>query len=127
MTLDNPTHTLKLADGYGSTPCELLDTFGPLATVRVPAGAYWQSSHPSTRTVLLADLSPLTAAEIGGADPDDGFEDFQEATCLIAAGEIHAAWKCVSRASRKARAVGAESLAEECDALRAALALRPDQ
>ena len=56
-----PTHTLKLADGYGQTQCELLDMAGPLATVRVSSGAYWERTRAETRVVRVAQLLPIPA------------------------------------------------------------------
>jgi len=53
-----PTHTLKLADGYGSTPCEILAVTGPLATVRVNAAAYWERDRFEVRVVRAADVRP---------------------------------------------------------------------
>ena len=56
-----PTHILKLADGYGQTQCELLTVTGPLATVRVNGGAYWERTRPETRVVRVEQLSPISA------------------------------------------------------------------
>lgn len=52
----NATHTLNLADGYGSAQCELLDVTGPLATVRVRDNSYWEKDRYTTRVVLFEKL-----------------------------------------------------------------------
>jgi hypothetical protein len=53
------THTLTLADGYGSTRCEVLAVTGPLASVRIADNAYWEAPRFTTRIVRTACLKPL--------------------------------------------------------------------
>lgn len=55
------THTLKLADGYGTTKCQMLSTDGVLAVVLVKSGAYWERPREVTRVVRLAALTPVAA------------------------------------------------------------------
>jgi len=50
------THTLKLADGYGSAPCELRAVSEGLATVRVNAAAYWERDRFEVRVVGAVNL-----------------------------------------------------------------------
>jgi hypothetical protein len=55
------THYLRLGDGYGETPVELLQVDGPLAAVRIRANAYWEPERFTIRSVRLDALRPIKA------------------------------------------------------------------
>ena len=54
-----PTHTLKLADGYGTTQVELIKSDGLLSTVRITDNAYFEKPRYTVRVVRTADLTAL--------------------------------------------------------------------
>lgn len=55
-----PTHELRLADGYGTTPCEAVVLGRFLSTVRVRSGTYWERGRVETRVVCTENLTRLT-------------------------------------------------------------------
>lgn len=57
-----PTH-LRTRDNGRMPPqeCELVCVDGPLASVKVLEGAYWEQPREITISVLVSELTPLTA------------------------------------------------------------------